>query len=105
MIDFVISTNSDGRVEAFYIDDTSTVMHTWQENEGEKLVWSKANALYGTAANSPNDNKPLTNVMRVETCTDLKGQIQVIAVTKDFKYYICYQTPGFWNGWYEIEQK
>ena len=38
------------------------------------------------------------------TATDENGQIQILAFTKDNKYYLCYQTPGFWNGWIEITQ-
>ena len=101
MEDYVIAINSDNRVEAFYIDENSTVMHTWQLNSEDKTVWSKPNSLYGTV---PNSSGNLTNALRVEADTDSNGQIQVIVFTKDNKYQTCYQTPGAWNGWFEIKQ-
>ena len=104
MEDFVIATNSDNRVEAFYIDSTSTVMHTWQLNPSDKTKWSAPNQLFGTNPNTGGTNQPLTNASRIEACTDENGQIQILAFTKDNKYYLCYQTPGFWNGWIEITQ-
>ncbi len=101
MENFVIATNSDNRVEAFYIDDNFTVMHTWQLDPANKTSWSKPNSLYGTSQDS---NGSLTNALRVEAVTDSNGQIQVVAYTQDNKYFTCYQTPGFWNGWFEITQ-
>ena len=101
MEDYVIATNSDNRVEAFYIDENATVMHTWQVSPSNKTVWSKPNALFGTA---PGSNGPLTNATRVEATTDTSGQIQVVAYTRENKYFTCYQTPGNWNGWFEITQ-
>lgn len=97
MEDFVIATNSDGRVEAFYIEN-GTVMHTWQINGNDKLVWSQPGALTSTKE----ARIPLTNATRVEACTGLDGQIQVVAFTADNQYKICYQTPGVWNGWFDI---
>ena len=102
MEDFVIATNGDGRVEAFYIDGQGTVMHTWQMNPANKLVWSAPNALFGT---TPDSDGPLNNAKRVEACTDRNGQIQVVAFTADGKYMTCFQTPGYWNGWFAIEQQ
>lgn len=108
MEDYVIATNSDNRVEAFYIDERGTVMHTWQLDPSNKTQWSAPNELFGTNTNSPNGNQPFTNATRVQACTDEKGQIQVVAYTKEGgeygTYYTCYQTPGHWNGWYKIEQ-
>jgi len=102
MEDYVIATNSDGRVEAFYIDENSTVMHTWQKSSSNKTDWSLPQALTNTTSNP---RKPLTNATRVEATTDSNGQIQVVAYTSDNKYYTCYQTPGLWNGWFQITQQ
>jgi hypothetical protein len=102
MENYVIATNSDGRVEAFYIDENSTVMHTWQINPGNKLDWSAPQPLFGT---EPNSNGPLNNATRVEATTDANGQIQVVAYTTENQYLTCYQTPGFWIGWFEICQQ
>lgn len=102
MENFVIATNSDNRVEAFYVDDNSTVRHTWQQES--KTEWSAGQQLFGTNPDNGGSNEPLTNASRVEACTDEDGQIQVVAYTTDGKYFICYQTPGFWNGWFEITQ-
>jgi hypothetical protein len=102
MENFVIATNGDGRVEAFYIGENGTVMHTWQVDPGNKTVWSAPTALFGTSGNS---NGPLENVVRVEADSGMRGQIQVVAYTREGKYYTCYQTPGAWAGWLEIEQQ
>jgi len=100
MEDYVIATNPDLRNEAFYIEN-KTVYHTWQLNPSDKTSWSAAEPLYGTGEN----NKQLTNAVRVEACSDKDGNIQVIAFTTDEKYYICYSTPGKWSGWEEIVQE
>ncbi|MGH1383984.1 hypothetical protein [Kordia sp.] len=102
MNNFVIATNSDERVEAFYIDEAKMVAHTWQIESGDKLVWSQASALYGTAEGSTG---PLNNAARVAATTNGEGQIQVVAVTEAGEYFICYQIGGVWNGWFQIEQQ
>ncbi|WP_430409184.1 hypothetical protein [Kordia sp.] len=102
MNNFEIATNSDGRVEAFYIDEANMVAHTWQIEPGNKLIWSEANVLYGTAEGS---NGPLENAVRVSATTNLNGQIEVVALTKSGAYFICYQINGVWNGWFQIEQQ
>lgn len=100
MENFVIATNADGRVEAFYIEN-GVVMHIWQLEPGNKQAWSAPNALY---SNKPGEEPtPLANATRVEACTGLNGQIQVVAFTADNEYMICFQTEGFWNGWFAIE--
>ncbi len=104
MIDYCIATNSDTRVEAFYIEDDGIVQHTWQLTAGDKTSWNKGGPLYGTNPQGGGSNQNLTNAIRVQATTDDKGQIQVIACTQDFKYYTCYQTPGYWNGWFAITQ-
>ncbi len=107
MENYVIATNSDSRVEAFYIDVTGTVMHTWQLDPTNKMAWSTAIPLFGTCPRG-GSNQPLTDATRVEACTNENGQIQVVAYTKEGgqygTYYTCYQTPGFWNGWSKIIQ-
>ena len=102
MNNFEIATNSDGRVEAFYVDAANMVAHTWQVEAGNKLVWSQAEALYGTAGGS---NRPLENVVRVSATTNREGQIQVVALTKAEEYFICYQIGNVWCGWFQIEQQ
>lgn len=102
MNNFVIATNSDGRVEAFYIDEANMVAHTWQVEAGNKLIWSEAEALFGTAEGSTG---PLTEAVRVAATTDNEGQVQVVALTKTEEYFICYQIGGVWNGWFKIEQQ
>ena len=102
MNNFVIATNLDGRVEAFYIDEANMVAHTWQVEAGNKLVWSEASALFGTAEGS---NGPLKEAVRVAATTNGEGQIQVVAVTKAEEYFICYQVDGIWNGWFKVEQQ
>ncbi|MGB2063905.1 MAG: hypothetical protein ACPHUL_02065 [Marinomonas gallaica] len=108
MENYVIATNADSKVEAFYIDESGTVMHTWQLEDSSKTKWSKPQPLQGTCSQT-GSNEPLTNATRVEACTNPNGQIQVVAYTKeggkDGTYYICYQTPGFWNGWNKITQE
>jgi hypothetical protein len=101
MENYVIATNVDNRVEAFYIEK-STVMHTWQLDTDNPTLWSAPNTL--TASRGDNQS-PLTNALRVEATTNSNGQIHVVAYTTDGKYYTCYQTPGAWNGWAEIIQK
>ncbi|WP_298419808.1 hypothetical protein [uncultured Kordia sp.] len=102
MNNFEIATNSDGRVEAFYIDEANMVAHTWQVEAGNKLVWSEASALYGTVEGSTG---PLKEAVRVTATTNNEGQIQVVALTKTEEYFICYQVDGVWNGWFKIEQQ
>ncbi|WP_420572805.1 hypothetical protein [Kordia sp.] len=102
MNNFVIATNSDGRVEAFYIDEAKNVAHTWQVEAGNKLVWSQAEALFGIRGESTG---PLNGAVKVAATTDLKGQIQVVAVTEAGEYFICYQVEGVWEGWLKIEQQ
>ncbi|MEM6721354.1 MAG: hypothetical protein AAF611_18645 [Bacteroidota bacterium] len=102
MENFVIATNADLRVEAFYIDAEGTVMHTWQLQPGNKQVWSAPNALFGTA---PGSNGPLQNAVRVDAATDRQGQIQVVAYTREGQYFICFQEGTVWRGWLPIEQQ
>lgn len=102
MENFVIATNLDLRVEAFYIDAAGTVMHTWQVEPGNRRVWSAPNPLFGTV---PGSNGPLNNAVRVQATTDRQGQIQVVAYTKDNQYFTCYQEGNAWLGWFQIEQQ
>ncbi|MCH2194749.1 hypothetical protein [Kordia sp.] len=102
MNNFVIATNSDGRVQAFYVDEAKNVAHTWQIEAGNKLVWSQAEVLFGVAGGS---REPLNGAVRVAATTDLRGQIQVVALTEAGEYFTCYQTGGVWNGWFKIEQQ
>ena len=102
MNNFVIVTNLDGCVEAFYIDEANMVAHTWQVQAENKLIWSEAEALFGTAEGSTG---PLTEAVRVAATTDRYGQIQVVALTKSKEYFICYQIGSVWNGWFKIEQQ
>jgi len=95
MENYVIATNSDNRVEAFYIEN-GIVMHTWELNN--KLLWSAPNPL------TNGNGQPLRNAIRVEATTDMQGQIQVVAYCNDNNFYICFQTPGAWNGWDKITQ-
>ncbi|NQY31448.1 MAG: hypothetical protein HRT69_18525 [Flavobacteriaceae bacterium] len=101
MEDYVIAINSDGRVEAFYIDENSTVMHVWQLKSSNKTVWSQPRPLFDP---SSNPNSALTNATRVSAATGRDGQIQVVAYTRENKYFTCYQESGTWNGWFEITQ-
>ena len=104
--DFVVASNSDNRIEAFYIDtETSTVMHTWQLEPGNPASWSSPEPLHGTNSSGGGSNTSLTGAHRVEATTDTDGQIHVVTSTSDNTYYVCYQTPGAWNGWFEIKQK
>ena len=98
MEDFVIASNNENRVEAFYIQE-GTVMHTAQINPGNKLKWSAPAPLIGG-----NSHGPLNNATRVEACTDAQGMIQVVAVTGNGAYVTCIQTQGGWEGWSQIEQ-
>jgi len=101
MENFVIATNADLRVEAFYTDAAGTVMHTWQIEPGNKQLWSAPRELYGTY---PGSNGPLNNAVRVQATTDAQGQIQVIAYTKENQYFTCFQVGGVWHGWFPIQQ-
>jgi sugar lactone lactonase YvrE len=102
MDNFVIATNLDSRVEAFYVDETGTVMHTWQLESGNRQIWSAPNALFGTA---PGSNGPLRDAVRVQATTGREGQIQVVAYTKANQYFICYQRGNEWFGWFQIQQQ
>lgn len=102
MNNFEIATNSDGSIEAFYIDEAKMVARTWQVEAGNKLVWSEAVALYGTTEGSTG---PLKDAVRVATTTNREGEIQVVAVTEAGEYFICYQIGSVWNGWFQIEQQ
>ncbi len=98
MENFVIATNTDGRVEAFYTEDNK-VYHTWQLNPNNKTAWSQGVELSGT-------NGTLSGVNRISVASNLNGKIQVVAYSNDDKYYICYQTVnGPWTGWFEINQQ
>ena len=65
MQDYVIASNSDDRVEAFYIDDNGTVVHTWQLDPSDKTKWSAAIPL-----TNQKGGKALTGATRVEACTN-----------------------------------
>ncbi|MBM6550158.1 hypothetical protein [Marinomonas ostreistagni] len=107
MENYVIATNAENKLEAFYIDESGTVMHTWQLDTASKTDWSKPQPLLGTC-NRSGSNEPLEGAVRVEACTDHNGLIQVVAYKSEGgegAYYICYQTPGFWNGWTKITQE
>lgn len=95
MENFVIATNGDGRIEAFYIDESNTVMHTWQIEPNNKFIWSLPAVL----------SNGLPNVARVEATADVRGQIQVVAYVKEGKYFTCFQEQGVWSNWLEIEQQ
>jgi len=99
MNNYSIAANSDGRIEAFFIVN-GTVMHTWQKQSNNELDWSTPLALGG---NPTGPSLPSTPV-EVECCNDLQGQIHVIVVTSNGNIYTCYQTPGAWNGWFQITQ-
>jgi len=97
MEDYTLAVNTDTRAEAFYIGSDGIVMHTWQLAAGNKTAWTSPNPLTGDTGTQ------LANAVRVESSYGSSG-IQVVAYTKDGKYYICYQTPGQWLGWYQITQ-
>lgn len=103
MKDFTVAINSDGRIEAFYIDETGTVVHTWQQKPGDtpdlKTSWSAVTKLNGQG------HGPLTNVVSLGADSNLQGKIQVVAETSDGKLHVCYQTVnGPWQGWFDIKQ-
>ncbi len=99
MNDFVLATNGDGRLEAFYVED-STVKHTWQLSPSDPLSWSNPGPLYGE------NSSPLSNVTHVGACTSEDGFIHVVARTSDGSYYLCSQVEnaGNWQGWFSITQ-
>lgn len=107
MENYVIAANADSKLEAFYIDESGTVMHTWQLEDACKTHWSKPQPLVGTGSQNAS-TEPLTGASRVEACTNKNGLIQVVAYKQEGNegaYYVCHQTPGFWSGWAKITQE
>jgi hypothetical protein len=102
MENYVIATNSDNRIEAFYIEE-GVVKHAWQKTAENATQWTEAIDLYSMNGGAGN-GQPLTNATRIEACTNTDGQIHVVAFTTEGKYFTAYQTPGAWNGWLEIIQ-
>ncbi|WP_272149825.1 hypothetical protein [Tenacibaculum aiptasiae] len=101
MENYVIATNQDGRVEAFYIEE-NIVMHTWQLKKDDKTIWSKPNYLFSN--NNGQLGQPLRNAIKVDATSDMNGYIQVVACTQDGSCFTCYQNADGWFGWDLITQ-
>ena len=100
MTNFSVAVNSDGRGEAFFIDDNGTVMHTWQITAQNNQVWQSPVTLFGDGGQA------LTDAVSLGAGADVHGKIQVVAVTSDGNYHLCYQTQdGPWQGWVDITQQ
>ena len=100
---FVIATNADLRLEAFFLNDQGQVMHAWQYRDTDIQLWSPPGPLYGTTDN-PNCFALVARMTHLSVSTNLNGQIQVIAVSRNGQMYLCRQVAfQNWEGWFKLE--
>ncbi len=97
MEDFVVASNKDGRIEAFYIKNGSTY-HTWQKSPSSYTDWTKEYSLVGALPGG-------SSAVRIEACLNrASGQIHVVVFASNGKYYTTYQSANSAGGWVAWEQ-
>ena len=103
MQDYVITTNANGLISAFYIKDNN-VHCTRQKDPNNKTAWTPDSIL---SAAAPAEG--LGTLLRVEVCLDTDNKINVIVVNEKWEYFITWQTGDYdsyeeWTQWQLITQ-
>ena len=107
MQDYVIQTDSEDLLGAFYIQH-GEIYYTHQKDPSNKENWSKNAKLPVGQGSLPSR----AELIRIEVCKDNKQQIQIVVVDTSYNYYITYQETSHrwstvsktWAPWAEITQ-